>query len=70
MTVVEYYTKLKMLWDELLCLMPIPEPDHDYDCGVAKELADMMLSRQLMEFFTRLHNRFDSKSNIVNEALV
>lgn len=24
MIVAEYYTKLKMLWDELMCLLPIP----------------------------------------------
>ena len=25
MSVVQYYTKLKKLWDELTCLMPIPQ---------------------------------------------
>lgn len=29
MNVAEYYTKLKMLWDELLCVVPMPKADHE-----------------------------------------
>ena len=35
MYVVQYYTKLKKLWDELTCLMPIPQCTY----GVAKSVA-------------------------------
>ena len=35
MNVVQYYTKLKKLWDELTCLMPIPQCTY----GVAKSVA-------------------------------
>lgn len=57
LTVAEYYTKLKIFWDELMCLLPIPEPD--YTCATTKELVDMMFSGQLMEFLMGLHDRFD-----------
>ena len=35
MYVVQYYTKLKKLWDELTCLMPIPQ----CTCGVTESVA-------------------------------
>lgn len=34
---VQYYTKLKKLWDELAQLMPFPE----CNCGAAKRMSDM-----------------------------
>lgn len=61
MTVAEYYTKLKMLWDELLYLMPLPNLDHE--CNAVKELTNMMFSGQLMEFLIGLNERFDSIRN-------
>lgn len=61
LTVAEYYTKLKMLWDELLCLLPLPQPDHNSE--TTKQLEDMMFSGQLMEFLMSLHDGFDPIRN-------
>lgn len=61
MIVAEYYTKLKMLWDELLCSVPIPKADNEYE--TSKELVGLMFSSQLMEFLVGLHDRFDLTRN-------
>lgn len=42
MSVAKYYRKPKMLWDELLCLAPMPKAYHE--CEASKELVSMMFS--------------------------
>lgn len=37
MPVVQYYTKLKIFWDESACLMPIPQ----CSCGAVESVADL-----------------------------
>lgn len=57
MKVVNYYTKLKMLCDELMCLLLLPQPNRTY--ATTKEITDMMLSGQSMEFLMGLHDMFN-----------
>lgn len=39
-----YYTKLKRLWDELFCLMPLPK----CECGAVKKVAEMIFLGHLI----------------------
>lgn len=48
LSMAEYYTKVKMLWDELQRLMHLPNIDHY--CNATKEFTNIIISRQLMEF--------------------
>ncbi|KAL5796664.1 hypothetical protein ACOSQ2_001484 [Xanthoceras sorbifolium] len=50
MSVTQYYNKLKRLWDELTCLMPIPE----CVCGSAKAVTDITSFNRLMQFLMGL----------------
>ncbi|KAL0417015.1 UNVERIFIED_CONTAM: hypothetical protein Slati_3533400 [Sesamum latifolium] len=59
LSISAYYAKLKRLWDELLCLRPMPQ----CECGTSKILADMNQSNQLMEFLMGLHDSFDHVRN-------
>lgn len=61
MIVAEYYTNFKMLWDELLCLVPILKTDHE--CETSKEIVSMIFFGQLMKFLMRFHDRFDPVKN-------
>lgn len=63
LTVEKYYTKLKKLWDELKCLMPILT----CTCIASKEVSDLTASNQLMQFLMGLNDTFD---NIRNQVLV
>ncbi|KAL0318781.1 UNVERIFIED_CONTAM: hypothetical protein Sangu_2034300 [Sesamum angustifolium] len=63
MDVVSYYTKLRMLWDELECIEPTP----DYDCSSKRTLANKLASNQLMQFIMGLNDLFDA---IRNQILV
>ncbi|KAL2466545.1 Uncharacterized protein Adt_42396 [Abeliophyllum distichum] len=62
-SVVVYYTKLKKLWDEYACLMPIPS----CTCGAAKEVAETNTFNRLMQFLMGLNDFFD---HIRNQILV
>ena len=44
MSVVQYYTKLKKLWDELTCLMPIPQ----CTSGATKLVVEITIFNHLM----------------------
>ncbi|KAJ0024487.1 hypothetical protein Pint_09321 [Pistacia integerrima] len=59
MPVVQYYTKLKKLWDELTCLMPIPQ----CSCGAAKSVAEITSFNRLMQFLMGLNDSFDHVRN-------
>ncbi|KAL0412448.1 UNVERIFIED_CONTAM: hypothetical protein Sradi_1446500 [Sesamum radiatum] len=63
MDVVGYYTKLRMLWDELECLDPTP----DCDCSSQRTWAKKLASNQLMQFLMGLNDSFDA---IRNQILV
>lgn len=63
MSTIQYYTKLKRLWDELACLMPIPQ----CSCGAAKSVADLTSFNHLMQFLMGLNSSFD---HVRNQILV
>ncbi|KAL0426173.1 UNVERIFIED_CONTAM: hypothetical protein Sradi_1152100 [Sesamum radiatum] len=63
MDVVSYYTKLRLLWDELECIDPNP----DCDCSSQRTLANKLASNQLMQFLMGLNDSFDA---IRNQILV
>ncbi|XP_011101083.1 uncharacterized protein LOC105179191 [Sesamum indicum] len=60
MSVTEYYTKLKRLWDELMCLAPAPKCIcTGCTCGVNKAMAEMSASNHLIQFLVGLNNVYD-----------
>ena len=62
MTVTQYYSKLKRLWDELSCLEPIPS----CICGAAKILGESSESHKIMHFLMGLGEEYDhSKDQIL-----
>lgn len=61
MTILEYYTKIKILWDELLCLVLMLKADHE--CEMLKEIVNKIFLGQLMEFLMGLHDGFDPITN-------
>lgn len=68
MSAVAYYTKVKRLWDELLCLSPIsPCCCNGCNCGATKIMTDLMFSNHIIKFLIGLHVRFDY---IRNQILV
>ncbi|KAL0307924.1 UNVERIFIED_CONTAM: hypothetical protein Sangu_3002700 [Sesamum angustifolium] len=54
MSVTAYFTKIKMLWDELTCLDPIPP----CACTAHRQIVEQEASRQLMRFLMGLNNVF------------
>ncbi|KAL0358382.1 UNVERIFIED_CONTAM: hypothetical protein Sangu_0687600 [Sesamum angustifolium] len=68
MSVVDYYTKLRKVWDELEVLMPTPQCTcNGCTCGLSKKVADLALFTQLMQFLTGLGEIFD---HVRNQLLV
>ncbi|KAL0370492.1 UNVERIFIED_CONTAM: hypothetical protein Sangu_0367300 [Sesamum angustifolium] len=59
MSITEYYTKLKKLWDELRCVALTPRCMCGCTCGASKEIAEMSPSQQLIQFFVGLNNIYD-----------
>ena len=59
MTVAEYYTKLKQLWDELVVLMPLPT----CTCGATKEMVEVTSFNHLMQFFIGLADVYEHNRN-------
>lgn len=59
MSVVAHFTKLKRLWDELTCFIPIPV----CTCGSAKAVADRTSFNQLIQFLMRLNECYDHRRN-------
>ncbi|XP_010274374.1 PREDICTED: uncharacterized protein LOC104609701 [Nelumbo nucifera] len=63
-SVVKYFTKLKKLWDELVCVQPIPQCTcKNCTCGVAKNVSDLACSNRLMQFLMGLSDDFDHVRN-------
>lgn len=56
MTISQYYTKLKKLWDELNFLTPVPE----CTCGTARTITDALDSNRLIQFLMGLNDTYDS----------
>ncbi|KAL2232264.1 UNVERIFIED_CONTAM: Retrovirus-related Pol polyprotein from transposon RE1 [Sesamum indicum] len=68
MSVTSYYTKLKQLWDELLCLMPPAMCSCGLCiCGCNKIKAEQNDASQLMQFLMGLNDSYD---NIRSQILV
>ncbi|KAK4400314.1 hypothetical protein Sango_1137500 [Sesamum angolense] len=64
MSVVDYYTKLRKLWDELEVLMATPQCTcNRCICGMSKRVSDMALFTQLMQFLIGLGEFFDQVRN-------
>ncbi|XP_020547422.1 uncharacterized protein LOC110011565 [Sesamum indicum] len=60
MSITEYNTKLKHLWDELLCLAPTPKcVCAGCTCDVNKALAEMTASNQLIQFLVGLNSVYE-----------
>ncbi|KAK9135468.1 hypothetical protein Syun_014798 [Stephania yunnanensis] len=59
----QYYTKLKKLWDELSCLVPLPV----CECGASAALAVLECNDRLMQFLMGLNDMYD---HIRNQILV
>lgn len=54
-TISKYYTKLKKLWDELNCILPVP----DCSCGLGKKMNDMNSLNRLIQFLMGLNDSYD-----------
>ncbi|KAL0320005.1 UNVERIFIED_CONTAM: Copia protein [Sesamum radiatum] len=67
--VIDYFTKVQMIWDELAQLAPVRECTCGFTCtcGVAKSNADLGEQRQLMQFLMGLNDEYD---NIRSQILV
>ncbi|XP_015581046.1 uncharacterized protein LOC107262073 [Ricinus communis] len=55
MSVIQYYNKLKTLWDELTYLMPMPE----CVCGSEKAVAEITSFNRLMQFLMALKDIYE-----------
>ncbi|KAL2247408.1 UNVERIFIED_CONTAM: Retrovirus-related Pol polyprotein from transposon RE1 [Sesamum indicum] len=68
LSVTTYYTNLKQLWDELVCLMPPAMCTcGKCTCGCNKTKVDQIEANQLMQFLMGLNESYD---NIRNQILV
>ncbi|KAL2232769.1 UNVERIFIED_CONTAM: Retrovirus-related Pol polyprotein from transposon RE1 [Sesamum indicum] len=68
LSVTTYYTNLKQLWDELVCLMPPAMCTcGKCTCGCNKTKVDQTEANQLMQFLMGLNESYD---NIRNQILV
>ncbi|KAL0355473.1 UNVERIFIED_CONTAM: hypothetical protein Sradi_3994200 [Sesamum radiatum] len=69
LSVVDYFTKLQMLWDELVQLRDLPECTYGSacTCNVAKATSDLVEERHLMQFLMGLNDEYD---NVRSQMLV
>ncbi|KAL0408068.1 UNVERIFIED_CONTAM: hypothetical protein Sradi_1741200 [Sesamum radiatum] len=58
-SVVEYLSKLWMIWDELDVLMPTPQCTCECTCGAFKAAADQAVFTRLIQFLMGLSETFD-----------
>ncbi|KAL0395631.1 UNVERIFIED_CONTAM: Retrovirus-related Pol polyprotein from transposon RE2 [Sesamum calycinum] len=66
MSVVDYYTKLRKVWDELEVLMPTPQCTcNGCTCGLSKKVADLALFTQLMQFLMGLGEIFHVRNQLL-----
>ncbi|CAA0830950.1 Unknown protein, partial [Striga hermonthica] len=59
LSVTSYYTKLKCLWDEYVCIVALPE----CNCGAEKAYSDHDSETKLMQFLMGLNDVFESVKN-------
>ncbi|KAL2230673.1 uncharacterized protein LOC110013306 [Sesamum indicum] len=59
MSMAEYFTKLKRLWDELVSLDPLPV----CSCGASKKISDRTEAYQLIQFLMGLGDPYDHVRN-------
>ncbi|KAL0458066.1 UNVERIFIED_CONTAM: hypothetical protein Slati_0433800 [Sesamum latifolium] len=69
LSVVNYFIKLQMLWDELVQLRPLPKCTcgSACTCNVAKATTDLIEERHLMQFLMGLNDEYD---NVRSQILV
>ncbi|KAL0414889.1 UNVERIFIED_CONTAM: hypothetical protein Sradi_1690600 [Sesamum radiatum] len=69
LTIVDYFTKIQMLWDELAQLRPMPECTCGCACAcdLAKATAGLVEQRQLIQFVMGLNDKYD---NVRSQILV
>ncbi|KAL0431272.1 UNVERIFIED_CONTAM: hypothetical protein Sradi_0753200, partial [Sesamum radiatum] len=62
LSIVDYFTKLQMLWDELVQLQPLPECTCGSVCtyNVAKATTHLVEERHFMQFLMGLNDEYDS----------
>ncbi|KAL2235899.1 UNVERIFIED_CONTAM: Retrovirus-related Pol polyprotein from transposon RE2 [Sesamum indicum] len=58
-SVVEYFSRLRMIWDELDVLMPVPQCTCGCTCGAFKTAADQATFTRLIQFLMGLSETFD-----------
>ncbi|XP_058010419.1 uncharacterized protein LOC131183807 [Hevea brasiliensis] len=59
MSLINYFTKLKKLWDELACLEQFPV----CECEASKEIAEMENNTKLIQFLMGLNPSYDHVRN-------
>lgn len=59
MTIAQYFTKLKKLWDELTCLMPVPVCSCNCKCGAIKKVIEMNEANHLLQLLMGLNEGYD-----------
>ncbi|XP_011083380.1 uncharacterized protein LOC105165922 [Sesamum indicum] len=58
-SVVEYFSRLRMIWDELDVLMPVSQCTCGCTCGAFKAAADQAVFTRLIQFLMGLSETFD-----------
>ncbi|KAL0377966.1 UNVERIFIED_CONTAM: Retrovirus-related Pol polyprotein from transposon RE2 [Sesamum radiatum] len=58
LSVSAYFSRLKKLWDELICLNPVPQ----CSCGASKEMTDINNEDHLMQFLMGLNETKTERS--------
>ncbi|KAL0427376.1 UNVERIFIED_CONTAM: hypothetical protein Slati_2912400 [Sesamum latifolium] len=61
LSIMDYFTKLQMLWDELVQIRPLRECScsSPCTCDIAKYNADLVEERYLMQFLMGLNDEYD-----------
>lgn len=67
----DYFTRLKIIWDEMCILRPIPvcscDPKPNYKCGGFKTLRKIIEAENIMKFVKGLKDSFE---NIRSQVLL
>ena len=62
LSVTQYYSKLRRLWDDLTCLAPLPT----CTCGATKTVAQFFESQKVMHFLMGMNEEYNhSKDQIL-----
>jgi len=57
MSVSDYFTKCKILWDEYAVLVSIPTCSND-ECPIGKAMTKLLENQQLIQFLTGLNDNY------------